>query len=270
MSDGMTSEKMAERVRSALAIADEIDREKCAIYEAQMDSTGYGTSPHHIIKAYAEFIGKPMNGDCITEWLERWYYEKPVDDNNEPVDFGQPVDDKKRGEIEVSRVCYTRNGFYFNESHGGSKRRKMKGITYKYGERVNRPKQPVLDAKGAPIEVGDELWSIETGARYVVEKMGSNGRYEYHDMLVRDADGTIFRSMGRLYTHQEPDSQERIDEDAKKTVLDYWKCRDRCFECPSLIDGEMPSKHYGASTCTVAQRLDLLRRQRELDSKEGK
>lgn len=202
--------------------------------------------------------------------IDRYYLPRPLFDDGEPVYIGAEIDDRKRGKLEVSRICYTDGGFYFNNSRG-SNGRKMKGITYKHGERVGRPKQQVLDAEGVPIEVGDELWSVETGARYIVEKMGSNGRYECHDMLVRDANGTTFRAMGRLYTHREPDTQERIDEDAQKCASDYWRCNGViCRECPSMIDGEKPRHRYGVDWCSDAKTLDLLRRQRELDSKEGK
>lgn len=201
--------------------------------------------------------------------IDRYYLPRPLFDDGEPVYIGAEIDDRKRGKLEVSRICYTDGGFYFNNSRG-SNGRKMKGITYKHGERVGRPKQQVLDAEGVPIEVGDELWSVETGARYIVEKMGSNGRYECHDMLVRDANGTTFRAMGRLYTHREPDTQERIDGDAMKCASDYWRCNGViCRECPSMIDGEKPRHRYGVDWCSDAMTLDLLRRQRELDGRDA-
>lgn len=249
-------------------IADDVDAEKRAIYEAQEDSQGDRTSPHHIIKAYSEHIGKPMRDrECITNWLDRWYFEKPVDENNEPVDFGQTVYDKMRGETEVNRICYTKSGFYFNESRPGCASRKPRNITYGYGERVGRPKQPVLDAEGIPIEEYDVVYpnygTYANRKSTVIDVCGQD------DVAVSINGGGFERFNGKYLTHREPDTQERIDEDAKKTALNYWKCKDRCFECPSLIDGEMPSRHYGVSTCTVAQKLDLLRRQRELDGRDA-
>ncbi|MCI8469334.1 MAG: hypothetical protein HFJ75_07625 [Eggerthellaceae bacterium] len=66
----------------------------------------------------------------------------------------------------------------------------------------------------------------------------------------------------------EPDTQERIDEDAMKSTSGYWGCcKEPCSRCPALIDGNKPSKHYGVQGCYEARSLDLLRRQRELDAK---
>lgn len=246
-------------------IADEIDREIDELRKSFANPTF--VNAEDAVREVA--LGKSNHG-TLRLAIERWYNPKPIDNHDEPIDIGQAVDDKVRGELEVSRVCYTRNGFYFNNSRDGSKRKKMKGITYAYGERVGRPKPTVLDADGVPIEVGDELWSIETGARYIVEKMGSNGRYECHDMLVRDANGTTFRAMGRLYTHREPDTQERIDMDALKDVYEYWGFTGTgCSQCPALVDGKKPKHRYGVIFCSDAMRLDLLRRQRELDGRDA-
>lgn len=194
------------------SIVDEIDAEKREITERYARQSWMNP---------AEAIAKLATGEI--EWAElrqainRYYLQRPLFEDGEPVYIGAEIDDRKRGKLEVSRICYTDGGFYFNNSRG-SNGRKMRGITYKHGERVGRPKQHVLDADGVPIEVGDELWSVETGARYIVEKMGSNGRYECHDMLVRDANGMTFRAMGRLYTHREPDSMERLRDDILAAV----------------------------------------------------
>ncbi len=69
----------------------------------------------------------------------------------------------------------------------------------------------------------------------------------------------------------EPDTQERIDAGARKSFADYWGCGDaNCDNCPATIDGQTPSDRYGSVYCRSAQTLDLLRRQRELDAKEGR
>lgn len=245
-------------------IADEIDAEKREITERYARQSWMNAADAIVKLATGE-----IEWDELWQAIDRYYLPRPLFEDGEPVYIGAEIDDRKRGKLEVSRICYTDGGFYFNNSRG-SNGRKMKGITYKHGERVGRPKQQVLDAEGVPIEVGDELWSVETGARYIVEKMGSNGRYECHDMLVRDANGTTFRAMGRLYTHREPDTQERIDGDAMKDVYDYWRCNGViCRECPSMIDGEKPRRRYGVDWCSDAKTLDLLRRQRELDGRDA-
>lgn len=152
------------------------------------------------------------------------------------------------------------------------------------------PKEPselthdkiVLDADSVPTEEGDTVWIVpgEHCGSYPLYRFNAGDKCEVIEntnaehkpngrICVMKESGFRGYPMPEQVTHREPDTQERIDEDAKKTVLNYWKCKDRCFECPSLIDGEMPSRHYGVSTCTVAQRLDLLRRQRELDGRDA-
>lgn len=69
-------------------------------------------------------------------------------------------------------------------------------------------------------------------------------------------------------THTPPDTQERIDEDAKLAVSDYWHCRGgERGDCPVKIDGKSPNERYGVVSCLDAMTLDLLRRQRELDAR---
>ena len=42
-----------------------------------------------------------------------------------------------------------------------------------------------------------------------------------------------------------------------------------CEDCPAKIDGEKPWRRYGANECIGAMAFDLLRRQRELDARNG-
>lgn len=74
---------------------------------------------------------------------------------------------------------------------------------------------------------------------------------------------------------ERPDTQERIDEDARKAFDEYWGCREGvfpelgCAECPAKIDGKSPAKYYDTVGCGFAKTLDLLRRQRELDARRA-
>ena len=68
-----------------------------------------------------------------------------------------------------------------------------------------------------------------------------------------------------VLTHKQPDTLERIEEDAKKMSSDYWGCGDvECSCCPSMVDGKKPYERYGTDSCDKAQRLDLLHRQRKV------
>lgn len=88
-------------------------------------------------------------------------------------------------------------------------------------------------------------------------------------LLENYPDGLCFA--GSPVKRPDPDTQERIDEDAVKGSNDYWGCHGyECLQCPSLLDGENPCERYSTRTdCRKAMTLDLLRRQRELDKRTG-
>ena len=245
-------------------IADEIDREKREITERYARQSWMNP---------ADAIAKLATGEI--EWaelqqaIERYYLPRPLFEDGDPVYIGAEIDDRRRGKLEVSRICYTDGGFYFNNSRG-SNGRKMKGIKYKHGERVGRPKQHVLDADGVPIEVGDAVWNLSDSTKWEVEKIHSTEPRISIRQLDTDKDVTGGWFLASNYSHREPDSQERIDMDAQESSHDYWKCYGHaCSKCPAMFDGKIPSEHYGVSTCLKAQKLDLLRRQRELDGRDA-
>ena len=71
-------------------------------------------------------------------------------------------------------------------------------------------------------------------------------------------------------THTPPDIQERIDEDKRMNVIDYWKCDGTgCFSCTLGGDGVSPQERYGVIACSIAQGMDIARRQAELDALLG-
>jgi hypothetical protein len=59
----------------------------------------------------------------------------------------------------------------------------------------------------------------------------------------------------------EPDTQEKINADVSKSLCDYWgiKSEPHCYECEHGME-------KSGTPCEANVRLDLLRRQRELDS----
>lgn len=182
-------------------IADEIDAEKQSI----LRNCAYPLTQE---------VGKPLKEDEDFEsWLDHWYFEKPVDENNEPVDFGKTVVDKMRGEIDVNRVCYTKTGWYFNESKPGGASRKPRNITYGYGERVKRPKQPVLDVNGVPIEVGDTVWKVGCKHAYGVCEIDESKFYDV--LVVRKDCGLMNRFYHDKLTHREPDSLKKLLNDIR-------------------------------------------------------
>ncbi len=234
---------------------------------ARLEGNGtYGTL-REFMRVYSILLEKPMSDDEDVEgWLDRWFVPKPVGDDGEPVQLGDTVVDKLRGEMLVTRMSWVGNGVYFNGSHDrmGKKLRTSK-ITYAPGELVKRPKPQVLDADGVPVKAGDAVWNVFDDQRRTV--MGFRDGKAH----TQSESGLEFFEAGHELTHREPDTQERIDRDAVKLYMDYWECGHvECRDCPAVIDGKTPCARYGnASDCADAQRLDLLRRQRELDGRDA-
>ena len=87
-------------------------------------------------------------------------------------------------------------------------------------------------------------------------------------LLENYPDGLCFA--GSPVKRPDPDTQDRIYEDAQKLLQRYWGCEVRsCKVCPAIIDGAKPWERYGVCGCDNAKTLDLLRRQRELDKRTG-
>ena len=132
---------------------------------------------------------------------------------------------------------------------------------------------PVLGADGLPIKVGETVYPIDgewIGIPLEVSCIESPASVKVY--LSAGKSWTTFHADS--LTHTPPDTQERIDEDARKNSIRYWDCDDfSCGKCPALIDGKKPVEFYELDpihdSCSEAQKLDLLRRQRELDKRNG-
>lgn len=86
--------------------------------------------------------------------------------------------------------------------------------------------------------------------------------------LLGEWDGVVTDRATPLGRSTKADTQERIDADALKDAVEYWRCDGiLCSSCPAKIDRKMPDERFGVNTCITAQKLDLLRRQRELDGR---
>lgn len=107
---------------------------------------------------------------------------------------------------------------------------------------------------GEPVKVGDLVLWNDGGAKRVEDIKV--------DVHLEGSCGTC----GSVLKRPELDTLERIEADAKKAFNDYWGCGDaECSECPVIVDGKRPYERYEAiDGCLNAQRLDLLRRQREV------
>lgn len=119
-----------------------------------------------------------------------------------------------------------------------------------------------VDADGVVWHIADEVRNICDGRPLRVVAIGwEKGRATI--VYVDPADeGTLYSGRADKCRHvapEPPDSQERIDADAKKGACTYFgrPGLKSCDGCPA----------YGGNSCTRTQFIDLLRRQRELDGR---
>ena len=127
------------------------------------------------------------------------------------------------------------------------------GECCKYGEPLKRPAPKVLDADGVPIEVGDVVYDVgDPMPAEVVE-------VDVDTVHVQYADGFIFERKAHLLTHGQPDSWERLKEDA---TMSPWSYRDKYGLMMDKFDGEF-------TPTNEAFALDLVRRAKALAEKEA-
>lgn len=231
-------------------------------------------------------------GEDFGAWLERCTYKKPVDDCNEPVQFGDDIELHYSGggvdkglfqEVAINKGPVSILSFV-GVSHARD---------YRYDSEcdvLKRPAPEVLGADGKPIKEGDAVW-LAAEYSMLADSSGCEGGNMYslqgierHETMT--VENSHFEVAGKDYarlvscsawcpaswlTHTPPDTQERIDADARKTTYGYWRCGDfSCGECPSEIDGKKPYERYNCpEDCFTSMKLDLLRRQRELDARKG-
>lgn len=90
-----------------------------------------------------------------------------------------------------------------------------------YGERVKRPAPEVLDADGAPIKVGDTVWSTYNGCKHIVMAVCSDGSL-HPEILTNDGCMVEYEEglwdFAKKVTHEQPDSWILWGEDLDMAV----------------------------------------------------
>lgn len=166
--------------------------------------------------------------------------EWPCFDDGEPVRIGDEYADAF-GANTVATIEFGDGYSAINpNTPGGYVVGKFEGA---HGRYVPRPAPKVLDADGAEIRVGDKLYDAETGCGRTVRAINANGTIEF--------DGHGDRGwFANRFTHERPDSWERIEADAMMDAKEYCESRG--------ISPEYP-KHIGKAKCE-----DLVRRAKKL------
>lgn len=239
-------------------VADKIDAE---LAEARELSLLRGAEIWAKANGWPDF----REGEDFGAWLARCTYKKPVDDCNEPVQFGDDIELHYSGggvdkglfqEVAINKGPVSILSFV-GVSHARD---------YRYDSEcdvLKRPAPGVLGADGKPIEVGETVWNA-IGEEFSVTSVTTNTKGETVVWL-----GDCGPWNPAHLTHTPPDTQERIDADKKKENSKYWGCCFYCNNCPAEIDGKKPRERYGSLNCSIAQGMDIARRQYELDKRTG-
>lgn len=201
----------------------------------------------------------------IADRIEREYLPRPRFEDGEPVQFGDEVElHYKSGGCGkgIIQAFHANKGPVWMLSFVGNDHERL----FRYDSTcdvLKRPEHEVLDADGVPIKVGDHVW-WKDGREFVITAVNRGVNTE----AVEPAPGMCSSHVNfdpKEFTHKQPDTLERIEEDASKDFWHYWGCSGaRCAECPALIDGKTPEDHYHTDSCGYAKILDLLRRQRHV------
>lgn len=184
--------------------------------------------------------------------------EWPRFEDGEMVKFGDEVEYK--GEtMRVYLATFDADGWALWCSREGIDGR----LSGSYGERVKRHAPKVLDADGVPIEVGDTVWATYNGCKHIVTAVCSDG--SLHPERVTD-DGCMVEYEGGLWdfakkvTHEQPDSWEKLEKDARKTACAYAPAPldedglTTCDGCPFLR----------SESCSNEMTIDLVERAKKL------
>ena len=135
-------------------------------------------------------------------------------------------------------------------------REDMSGKLYgKYGERVERPAPEVLDADGAPIEVGDTVYCNGGDEPLRVSHITDSIK-----VTLVGGHASYFTVKPSRLSHERPDSWEKLEKDARKTACDYAPAPRNedglttCDGCPFLK----------SESCSNEMTIDLVERAKKL------
>lgn len=245
-------------------IADKIDAE---LAQARELSLRRGAELWAKANGWPDF----RDGEDFGAWLDRCALKLPCDKDGEPWSIGDRVMPGNRSESTVTGYDFDGNEWFLKFRWCG-----IDSYANEFATSCKRPAPDVLLGDGEPVSKGETVYVIESGIGRTVSAVGTQ--------LCEGMDGwdgspwVMFDNGSWMHardlTHTPPDTQERIDEDARKSMIEYWRCSCiECDNCPSVIDGKKPNEFYGTGSsfagCSAAMMLDLLRRQRELDARKG-
>ncbi len=232
-----------------------------------------GAVEHGFLLKIAEMLGTSIydgsdNADALLEKLSErlmpegmeWLLEVwPKWSNGEYCKFGDWWMSDKYGESEPKQFrklsIYTpeqlREWGQDDGDHFGYEWDFVRPANPKYRpDKVEPPAPNVLAADGEPLEVGQTVYSTDNGDEYVVCEVGQHSvTVEFwHEGIATH--GVIAPSH---LTHERPDSWERLEHDAEKTVCEYFGANYDCANCP-----------LESARCAEEVKKDIIRRAKKL------
>ena len=201
-----------EDARNIRAIADKIDAE---IEAARCNRLA------DVVDSCIEMHGYPSRceGERFDRWLERCFIQRPLDENGEPVRFGdRDIDWESLGEYRDQGIQWDVSAVDARGHILATTADPYKIVAVaKTGERgrVKRSAPEVLGADGLPVVAGETVW--------LFDKVAGGPVCEPMKVTEVLCDGTlVFEGGGampaRLVTHREPDSLEKLRDDMREAM----------------------------------------------------
>lgn len=204
--------------------------------------------------AEAASTGKRVLTECERQILAMW----PRFEDGEYVWFGDELD--FGGDIlQVRELRFMRDAVAIADEFDYEEH-------FEIGERVKRLAPEVLDAEGVPIKVGDTVWfrSLSTGDRMRKATVTGFGEHSLDGPLAtpKDEAGKTWHIDLEKITRVQPDSWERLEEDASKETCFYFGYEDKLCG-----DGAgCPANKLG--NCSKLKAADIVRRAKALAGAE--
>lgn len=116
---------------------------------------------------------------------------------------------------------------------------------------------------GGQARMDGEAWTRK-GERMRVVAVSHRGKVAVRPWDAKGGGGARWVPASSLLGER-PDSWERLEEDANKSVHDYWGCIGiYCDNCPAKVDGKTPRDRYETEWCVTAKHLDIVARAKRL------
>lgn len=198
-----SAEKKAERRKKQVEHAEDAIRERNARLKMRGETIARLTAENGELR-------KRVPSEREREILDMW----PRFEDGEPVMVGDEATSNENKRFTVKHIEFRRGKWMLNDSH--TEGHYLNGKTC---ERVKSPIQSVLDADGVEIRAGDTVWflSLSTGDRMRKATVTGFGEHSLDGPLatLKDEAGRTWHIDPKKVTHVQPDSWERLEEDAE-------------------------------------------------------